>query len=120
MKIALVVVLVLKEKPRTTTRTRTTTNHSHGSWRRAAAWAAPSKGGVLILGSAPPHFPLRGQSAVFPVCKKDLGDMEVFVDLLQAGPDTIELFVRRHFPGGAALQAKTHAFPEKHHDKDGE
>jgi len=95
--IVLVVVLVLEKKPRTTTRTR-----------------------VLIFGSAPPHFSLRSQCAVFPVCKKNLGDVEVLVDLLQAGPDAIEVFFRSRFPGGAALQGKTHAFPEKHHDKDGE
>lgn len=60
---------------------------------------------VLIFSSAPPHFSLRSQSAVFAVCKKDLGDVEVFVDLLQAGPDAVEVFFGGDLADGAAFQS---------------
>jgi len=71
-----------------------------------------------VFGSAPPHFSLRSQSAVFSVCKKNLGDVEVFVDLLQAGPDAVEVFFRRNLADGAAFQRAPQAFLEKHHRKD--
>ena len=61
---------------------------------------------VLVFSSAPPDFSLRSQSAIFPVCKKNLSDVEVFVYLLQAGPDAVEVFFRRDLADGVAFQAR--------------
>ena len=66
---------------------------------------------IIIFGSAPPHFSLCSQSAVFPVCKKDLSDVEVFVDLLQISPDAIELFFRRDSCGWGGVSGRAASVP---------
>ena len=80
--------------------------------------AASDKEPEVLIFSSAAHFSLRSQSAVLPVCKKDLGYVEVFVDLLQAGPDAVEVLFRGNLADGVAFQRATHAFLKKHHCKD--
>jgi len=80
--------------------------------------AASDKEPEVLIFSSAPHFSLRSQSAVLPVCKKDLGYVKVFVDLLQAGPDAVEVFFRGNLADGVAFQRATHAFLEEHHSED--